>query len=193
MKDRKLTNGPTTYVNMPLGILVMLFMSSCLSESDDNSAAVSIGQAVPQFKTNVALTDSADWRYNTSRNYIFDSQLALGRRGVYVFFHTSCRDCQRELPVIQAFYDKVKADSTISLVCISRAEAEDEVMNYWQQQGFTLPVSPQPDRRIYEMFASSVIPRTYITDRRGKVTNIFTDSDTLTVGQLEEVVRLAAG
>ena len=193
MKVKQLQKSPKLYANMPLGMLLLLSVSSCLSESENNPTILSVGQAVPAFAANVTLTDSADWRFSASGSYIYDSQLTVGRQGVYVFFHTSCGDCRRELPVIQAFYDKVKTDSTISLVCISRAEADDEVMKYWQQQGFTLPVSPQPDRRIYEMFASSVIPRTYITDRRGKVTNIFTDSDTLTVERLEKVVRLAAG
>lgn len=195
MKTINLKKSHTLYANMLPGILLAMAASSCLSESDDESKStkISIGNDVPAFTADVTLTDTADWRYCAQGNYAYDSQSAIGRRGVVVFFHTLCNDCRRELPVIQAFYDKVKADSTISLVCISRAESNSEVLQYWDQQRFTLPVSPQPDRRIYEMFASSVIPRTYIIDRRGKVTNIFTDRDTLTVERLEEVVRHAAG
>lgn len=38
----------------------------------------------------------------------------------------------------------------------------EAVAAFWQKYGLTLPYSVQPDRKIYDLFASSIVPRVYV-------------------------------
>lgn len=176
--------------NIILGTVASLSFVSCLTDKDSSSSSsdLTIGQALPQFTANVLISDTADWRYSNTQSFTFDSKSASGRQTVIAFFNTTCPDCQRELPVLQQFYDEIKTDTAMSLLCISRAQTKEEVVDYWSQYHLNLPVSPQPDRRIYEMFASSGIPRIYIADKRGTITHAYSDKDTLEVDDLRKTV-----
>lgn len=131
-------------------------LTACIGEPDVEER-VAVGDRLPAFR--VTLDDGTE----------YDSS-APGP-SVIVFFHTGCSDCQRELPELDARY-KAGAYDGIRIVCISRAETAETVAPFWREHGLTLPYSAQPDRRIYDLFASSVIPRIYTTDERGIVIRI---------------------
>ncbi len=57
------------------------------------------------------------------------------------------------------------------MLAISREENEESVAAYWAANGLLIPYSPQEDRRIYNLFATSIIPRIYFC-RDGIVTRI---------------------
>ena len=59
------------------------------------------------------------------------------------------------------------------MIAISRAEGEDLVVPFWEEYGLQIPYSAQNDRRIYELFASSIIPRVYFVSAQGIVTRVF--------------------
>ena len=71
---------------------------------------------------------------------------------VLVFFHTGCGDCR-----------------------IARQQDAASVSSYWEQEGFTLPVSPQEDRSIYNLFAERGIPRVYVCEKGGRISAKFTE------------------
>ena len=97
------------------------------------------------------------------------------REGVccIVFFTTVCPDCQQTLPHVQRIYDEYSGRG-VRFALISREEGDRTVSAYWSEQGFTMPYSARSDRRIYELFASSRVPRIYIC-RNGVIMSIFTD------------------
>ncbi|MBQ9705288.1 MAG: TlpA family protein disulfide reductase [Paludibacteraceae bacterium] len=112
---------------------------------------------------------------------VSDESLA-GQAALIVFFHTGCADCRQELPVIDSFYRTAGTGDpilgklpSVQVVCISREEEEDEVAAYWQEQGLSMPYSAQADRKVYSLFASSRIPRLYMTDRYGVITALWDD------------------
>lgn len=133
-----------------------VLLTACIGEPDVEER-VAVGDRLPAFS--VTLDDGR----------VYDSS-APGP-SVIVFFHTSCSDCQRELPELDARYKAGEYDG-VRIVCISRAEGAESISTFWREHGLTLPYSAQPDRRIYDLFASSVIPRIYTTDARGIVTRI---------------------
>ena len=82
---------------------------------------------------------------------------------VIIFFNTSCSDCQRELPKMQQIYEQYLQDaSSVQWVCIAREEDANSIAAYWEKHGLTMPYSPQTDRKIYNLFANSEIPRVYV-------------------------------
>ena len=57
-------------------------------------------------------------------------------------------------------YDEYCGDVKFAL--ISREQGDDEIAPYWESQGYTMPYSPQTDRVVFQLFASSRVPRVYI-------------------------------
>lgn len=139
-----------------------LFLSSCIQEKEDPLAGANlqIGDKIPLFT--VKMNDGST---------VSDEKL-YGSVSLIVFFHTSCKDCQQLLPVLQQFHESY---SSYPLVCISRAEKEASIVTYWKKMGFTMPFSAQEDRMVYELFAQVGVPRLYIVDEEGIIREIFTD------------------
>ena len=97
-----------------------------------------------------------------------------GNTSIVMFFHTSCPDCQQVLPVMQRIYDEY-TQKGLKTALISREENSDDISAYWSKNSLNMPYSAQKDRKIYELFAASRIPRIYISDENGTVRYIFTD------------------
>ena len=149
-------------------IIVMLLYLTCVGCSsiiDDNDEViehVQVGDKVPSFS--VTVTDGGETRtFSTSQ---------LTGETVIVFFNTWCSDCQRELPLLNDYYLQHKDDSGFQMVAISRAEGADAVSQFWSDHSLQIPYSAQDDRRIYDLFASSVIPRIYFVSPQGIITRI---------------------
>lgn len=62
----------------------------------------------------------------------------------------------------------------VKFVLISREEGNETISSYWIAQGFTMPYSAQEDRRVYELFAKTRVPRVYLC-KNGKIEAVFTD------------------
>lgn len=149
-------------------IIVMLLYLTCVGCSsiiDDNDEVIEhvhVGDKVPSFS--VTVTDGSEMRtFSTSQ---------LTGETVIVFFNTWCSDCQRDLPLLNDYYLRHKDDSGFQMVAISRAEGADAVSQFWSEHNLQIPYSAQGDRRIYDLFASSVIPRIYFVSPQGIITRI---------------------
>lgn len=112
-----------------------------------------------------------------------------GRTVVLVFFSTLCDDCRRELPEVEALWQKVREDESIVLVAISRGEGSDKVAPFWQEMQLSMPYSAQPDRRIYELFANSIVPRIYVASPTGKVVASFDHNNMPSAQTLWDIIR----
>lgn len=146
-------------------MLLCLLMTGCSSIEDDHEVTerVNVGDRVPSFSVEM-VKDGERIMFSTSH---------LTGETVIVFFNTTCPDCQRDLPKLNQYYLKHKADEGFQMVAISRAEDEDAVAAYWKDNGLQIPYSAQNDKRIYELFASSIIPRIYFVSAQGIVTRVF--------------------
>ncbi|MBP5409510.1 MAG: TlpA family protein disulfide reductase [Prevotella sp.] len=145
-------------------MLLCLLLTGCSSiEDDETKERVAVGDRVPLFSVEM-VKDGERSTFSTAQ---------LTGETVIVFFNTTCPDCQRDLPKLNQYYLKHKADEGFQMVAISREEGEEDVAAYWKDKGLQIPYSAQNDRRIYELFASSIIPRIYFVSAQGVVTRIF--------------------
>jgi peroxiredoxin len=142
-------------------ILIICAAAGCIKEQTAGSD-IRIGDPLPVFE--VMMNDGSS---------ISDVSLK-GDVSIVMFFHTSCPDCQQVLPVMQRIYDEYTREG-IKTALISREENSDDISAYWSENNFNMPYSAQKDRNIYELFATSRIPRIYISDENGTVRYIFTD------------------
>lgn len=136
-------------------------ISGCIKEKN-TGADIKTGDALPKFE--VIMNDGS---------VITDTSLK-GNISVLMFFHTSCPDCRLALPRVQEIYDEYSLKG-VKTVLISREEAADDINAYWTSNGLNMPYSAQNNRDVYELFASSRIPRVYISDENGIVRYIYTD------------------
>ncbi len=153
---------------LTLGVVLML-LTSCSMSDDDSADAhveeyVKVGDHVPSFTVETVEADGTTLAFSTA---------SLTGETVIVLFHTSCGDCQRELPRLNSYYLRHRDDPGFQMVAISREEEVESVSAFWHERGLSIPYSAQPDRRIYNLFASAVIPRVYFCNAEGIVTKVF--------------------
>lgn len=142
-------------------IYVFLF-TGCIKEKTEG-ADLKVGDMIPEFS--VVMNDGS---------VVSDDSLK-GNVSCIVLFHTTCPDCQKTLPVIQEIYDKY-IPKGVEFALISREQTSDEIDVYWKENSLNMPYSAQSDRKIYNLFAQTRIPRVYISDKDGIIRHIFTDN-----------------
>lgn len=142
-------------------LLLVLSLSSCIKEKQ-KGADLGVGDIIPDFT--VTMNDGTQVTG------------ALLREGVsvIVFFTTQCGDCRETLPHIQQLYDEY-ALKGVRFALISREDTQSNISAYWEGNLFTMPYSAQEDRKIYELFAKTRVPRVYLT-KEGLIKSIYTDS-----------------
>ena len=88
-----------------LVIVVLVFLIGCVScireEVGEHIQYIQPGDALPEFM--VEMNDGT----------ILDWDSLRGKVSVLVFFHTSCSDCQRELPVVQTLPYSAQSDRKV--------------------------------------------------------------------------------
>lgn len=127
-------------------VLATLLATGCSEE--DQAWSLGPGDSVPPFSV-----EMSDGTTATERDL-------EGEIGYVVFFSTRCPDCRAELPHVQELWER--SGGAYPVILISREEGEESVRDHWKRNGLTMPFSAQEDRRVYSLFASSGIPRTYV-------------------------------
>ena len=143
------------------GITALLLLAGCRG-SNPEGLEVKPGDPLPIFV--LEMEDGS----------VLTSSSLKGSPSLLVFFHTSCSDCQRTLPVVQQAYEHF--GETVRFVAVSRAQSKEEVSSWWHNNGITIPYSAQQDSKVYELFALSRIPRIYVSGSDGIVQACFHDN-----------------
>ena len=119
---------------------------------------------------------------------VIDDDILAEGISVVMFFHTSCPDCQQALPRMQQIYDEY-ASKGIIFALVSREESSIDIDDYFNRKGLKLPYSAQSDRRVYEKFAQTRIPRIYMCEKGGIIRYIFTDDPVPSYDQLKSSIE----
>ncbi len=146
-------------------VFICILMQACITDDVPENVGIEVGDTLPNFS--VTLNNGAT---------VSTSSL-IGKIAVIEFFNTGCRDCQEGLPAVNKLYEVYKEDPNIMIFAISREENSESIEIFWKEHGFILPYSAQSDRTVYNLFATTGIPRTYIADESGKIIATFGDSD----------------
>lgn len=144
-----------------LVLVTAVMMVSCIKD-DVSGADLKPGDSLPDFE--VVMNDGSIVSDNSLKGYV----------SVVVFFSTVCPDCQQVLPVVQEASEEY-AQKGVVFALVSREQGEEDICDYWAANGLYMPYSAQQDRKVYEKFAKSVIPRIYINDKDGIIRYIYTD------------------
>ena len=120
-----------------------------------------------------------------------------GQPSVVVLFSVDCPDCRHELPEVQKLWDRSRQGELtgngkpLPIVLIARKNTVEDIEPFWKFSEFTMPYSPQPDRKVYSSFAPSRIPRIYISDASTTIRVAYADTGMPTAETLaKEISRL---
>lgn len=155
-------------------ILLSAATAGCIKDDvPDGPDPVSPGDMLPQFSVTM------------NNGKTITPQSLFGKWAVIVFFNTGCPDCRRELPEIERFHG-MRPD--VEVLCIAREESAEEIDRYWSENNLTLQWSAQPDRKVFNLFAVSGIPRVFVVNAEGIITAAFSDTDSPDAGHLSSLI-----
>ena len=81
---------------------------------------------------------------------------------------TWCPPCREEMPTLQSFYEKYKADGFV-LIAINQEETGDVVEPFVEEFSLTFPIWLDIDYQAQRVFNTMNLPSSYVIDRNGRV------------------------
>ena len=164
-------------------LFFILITFSCLTACIDDSeptqtgSRLKVGDSLPPF------------HLKTTNGECINNDSLWGKRSLIVFFNTQCPDCRNELPSIDSLYIALKHQPDFRLICIAREENAESIEEYWRTHHFTMPVSAQTDRTIFNHFAYSGIPHIFISNHECLIQYIHNENDKPTFKQLLQEIN----
>ncbi len=87
------------------------------------------------------------------------------------FFATWCGPCITEMPYLQSeVFEKFSGDDFF-MIAIAREQQVDDITEFMnaKEKVLTFPMAADPDKSIYDLFATGYIPRNFLIDKDGIV------------------------
>jgi len=148
----------------------------------------------PQFNEAMARLQADDSKRQKADFTLADLQGKAWRLGdlkgkvvLVNFWATWCPPCRKEMPDLQALYDKYK-DQGFVVLSISDEDAA-KVAPFVAERKITYPVLLDPGRKVNEAFVVEGIPKSFVYDREGKL--VAQSIDMRTRSQFQEMLGAA--
>ena len=151
-------------------ILFTLFIGLYSCNNKQKEAQEKAEQDVIKSTLTEAGQQVPDFNYVTLNNDTLNINDLKGKVVFMNFFATSCPICIRELPYIEKeIWAKYKDNENFELIVFGREHVADEMVAFKEKNDYTFNIVPDPERKIYSLFAERYIPRNIILDRNGKI------------------------
>lgn len=138
--------------------LIVLMPIILTPQEEEEIFLTEIGQTVPYFKL-----ESIDGQE-------IDTLKLQGKIILLNFFATWCKPCMKEMPHLEKdIWQTNKENSNFIVISIGREHSKEELKSFNKEKGFTFLIAPDPERKVYSLFAPSMIPRNYLIDKAGKI------------------------
>ena len=161
--------------NIAAALLSTMALAGCVSGKGEGDS-LPLGSAMPEFS--VSGPDGT----------VTDGDLA-GVRSVLVFFRTTCPDCSREMPGVEAAFRRVEG-SGVRFVAISKEEnATVAVPEYWAEAGMSMPYCFDPGGTAFAAFDIHKVPTLYLFGSDGKLARSAVETFGLSVDQLVNLIN----
>ncbi len=146
---------------LPLFAMLLCTLTGCSTAAPDTQTAslsvppgLNVGAALP-FRTLTAID---------GQTIALDQP---NKRVLLILFATWCSDSQRTIRQIQA--SNLVQQSDIQIVAIGREETIQSLQQFANDYQLSFPLVADPDRRLYQQFAQSGVPRLVLVDQNRRI------------------------
>ena len=139
---------------MRAALLKAFLLVAALAISAAAQAQLKQGQPVPAFETRL-LDGKA-----------LGAEALKGKAVLVVFWATWCPTCQKELPQLQALYEKHR-DKGFEILALSIDADRFTVEEFWKDHDYRFPVAMRAPAHVRVFGPIKAIPALYLIDRRG--------------------------
>jgi peroxiredoxin len=150
------------------------------AESDNPQFA----EALSKLEAADAMRQKADFTLTDLHGNPWHLRELKGKVVLVNFWATWCPPCRKEMPDLQALYDKYKEQGFVVLSISDEEPAK--VQPFITERKITYPVLLDPGRKVNEEFQVEGIPKSFVYDREGKLVAQSMDMRTRT--QFEEML-----
>lgn len=152
------------FINIALSMLLLVGCdNSILEESPtyEQSSLVVVGDKAPSFAA--TLIDGGRVSLSDYRGALL----------MLVLFSHTCPDCQMLLDDIQG---RIEDDVQLpTILAIGRDATSEELLAYRSEHGYSLPMASDASRSIFNLYATTYVPRVYLIDSEGFIVKMFVE------------------
>ena len=141
-----------------ISLVVAVVAVGCVSEnlpSKEESSKVYEGDMAPKFST--TLLDGSAVSLDDYR----------GAPLLLIMFDCGCPDCKNLLDDLHSAISE--GEKVPQILAIGRDSDSALIEQYRADNGYTIPMAPDPDRAVYGLYASTYVPRAYLLDDSGRI------------------------
>jgi peroxiredoxin len=124
-------------------------------------------EAMAKLEADDAKRQTADFTLSDLQGKAWHLQELRGKVVLVNFWATWCPPCRKEMPDLDALYNKFK-DQGLVVLAISDEEAA-KVSPYLAEHKVSYPVLLDPGRKVNDLFIVEGIPKSFVYDRGGKM------------------------
>jgi len=124
-------------------------------------------EAIARLAADDAKRQKADFTLSDLQGKSWHLEDLKGKVVLVNFWATWCPPCRKEMPDLQALYDKYK-DQGFVVLSISDEEAA-KVSPFVTERNISYPVLLDPGRKVNDAFVVEGIPKSFVYDREGKL------------------------
>ena len=152
-----------------------------------NSDDPQFREALARLEADDAKRQNADFTLSDLRGTQWHLHDLKGKVVLVNFWATWCPPCRKEMPDLQALYDKYK-DQGFMVLSISDEKAA-KVAPFITERKISYPILLDPDRKVSEEFVVEGIPKSFVYDREGKL--VAQSIDMRTRNQFQQMLAAA--
>lgn len=166
------------YLILPLCAALFASCSAINEElpSYADTSIITVGDSAPDFEA--TLLDG---------ERITLSELRTNEVLLILFSHT-CPDCKALLDDMKGAEEHFNALG-VRLLLVARDGNEEQIAAYMQENAYTFDVVADPERTIYNLYATMYVPRTYLIDTEGVVVHTTVEYEESHIAEILNVIK----
>jgi len=148
-----------------------------VANEPDKSTLLIKDQTIPSFK------------FEISKGKMVSISDYKGKIVLINFFATWCGPCRRELPLVQEqIWNKHKDHPKFAMLTFGREHSWEEVLKFGKDLNFGFPLLPDLKRKVFGLFATEGIPRSFLIDENGKIIYLSQGFDEVHFAELKNLI-----